>query len=746
MGLLEKALHVKENEREQIDGDFSASAGISSDLMDLPDLSGLELPGEGELFHDDGAPSLSDSSASGNSDLTFVDIPGLESPLSGVPETLTENTLTSEDGVPANEASSTVESTSVLGELDDLELSEPVVDISEAESEELVLSDEATAELDNEIPDISETYPSEEATPADASPVDTMDPVQVSDFQDTPDMPKLMISDDDLIPESDSMNGGAVNSPAFTLSDDAETMAIPDEAAPSEAAVSPTGNFPHIHDDLSDEAVPSKEVPSSVSDNERSAVLWDAAREIVKSSSSSDLFNVLILLMMGYLESSTASVIVPLKGDEQNKWVLRESRGTRIGSKTITFKTADRIMNEIMTSPGIVDIEKFGDDLSCRAEYSLFLSIDARLAVPFCNDGQTLAVLVLGEKLSGTPYSPSDISFAADLCGLSSSVYARVVQAERLTEENVSLLRKGVEESDTESFEKKFCMSGDDAEIAVLIQERLRLYGIDSYAFFTRTEQGESFYPKFTEAEDLVTLRSSAFRIASTSEFCEYLLHADEWEEWENPGTSDIVRKLFGDNLILKMNIFIAQPFVIKGHLAGFMLVLRARRDVLSSNTQYAPLFCRMVSRYVLSCESVYVDDARFVDSVSRVFRRLERVIDYASQLRIPVAAVVFSVRNIKRYCALYGVAEGEDLIRRFRSVIESRISSSEFAVRTDRGKILVLLPGKNKKYAVPFANAVRNELTSTYRERESQIMLTFMTGEYPADGKNIYELIDYLD
>jgi GGDEF domain-containing protein len=650
-----------------------------------------------------------------------------------------------------------------LPDMPDLDLSE-VDDISAGGEDDPVISESLLSELSETVESLSDEPEPFELSSSDLTPIEsdseteyTPDAMPVSVFDDETDeiiplsdeevilteekdIPELLIADSDLLPDEVPVLPEVRKTPALTLSSD--DLVIPDEA---DAAIpEPAGT--EAADPVAEPAPEVRAEESAIEPfPDRSPVLWDAAREIVKSTSTNDFFNVVILLAMGHLEASTASVIIPVKGDEQNKWILRESRGTRLSAKTITFRPSDRIMNDILASDRIVDIERYSQDQSCRTEYNLFLSVDARLAVPFRGKERVNSVLVLGNKLSGDEYSPADIAFATDLCSLASTVFDRLVLTQRLSEENASLAKKGVEAAENEALEKKFLLFSD-TEAASLIQERLCSYGIDSYAFFTRTEQGEAFYPVFTEGEDLVTLRSSGFIVPATGEFCQYMLRASEWDEFENPGTSELLKKLFGDQLIVKMNIFIAVPFVVRGQLAGFMLVLRARRDLLSENAMHAPLFIRMVARHILLCESVYVDNARFVDSISRVFRRLERCIDYAAGLRIPVAAVVFSVRNMKRYCALYGASEGEELIRRFRAIIEARLSSSEFAVRTDRGKLLVLLPGKTKKYAVPFANAVRNELSSLYKERESQIMLTFMTGEFPADGKNIHELLDYLD
>ncbi len=83
-------------------------------------------------------------------------------------------------------------------------------------------------------------------------------------------------------------------------------------------------------------------------------------------------------------------------------------------------------------------------------------------------------------------------------------------------------------------------------------------------------------------------------------------------------------------------------------------------------------------------------------------------------------------------------------LLERGRTDFRSaRLSDKDFSVRYDRHKILIVLPGKDKKYAVPLANAVCNELVKNFSTHEAQLLVTFLTAAYPLDGKDTSGLID---
>jgi hypothetical protein len=73
-------------------------------------------------------------------------------------------------------------------------------------------------------------------------------------------------------------------------------------------------------------------------------------------------------------------------------------------------------------------------------------------------------------------------------------------------------------------------------------------------------------------------------------------------------------------------------------------------------------------------------------------------------------------------------------------------MSDTDFSMRYDRHKILIVLPGKDKKFADSMSNTIRNEFLSRFKKSEMQILVTFVISEYPEDGDSILSLIDAVD
>jgi len=495
---------------------------------------------------------------------------------------------------------------------------------------------------------------------------------------------------------------------------------------------------PGIKEVLSDMSLPHDE-------GELSSVLWDSSAELIRAKSQQDLFNTLLLLVMGQTGANAVTALTPVKG-EDNKWGIYDTRGARLRSKMITFRGSDPIMNSALTGKRFVDIEEFAGMPECRDEYPLFNSISGRYILPMIVNEQAIAVLAIGDKISGEEYLPQEKAFLLKIVETAGNLLSYIITIESLNEENQSFIARNKEYSDIEKLEHDFRKSFVAESAAIAIADKMNFYGAESFAFFSRSERGDKFLVRFTEKEDLCSFRESDFSVPVDSEFCSHLVQHDEWEEFEHPASSRVLRSVFSDSQILRMNICVVYPFVLRGYCAGFLVIMRAKRERLDDCRVHAMRLARTVFSIVQQRESILIEEGSFIDTVVRVNERMERTVREAEALKIPVSFVLFSVKNIKRYIALFGGEDAEQLMESFRSVLESRISGSEYSLRMERGRIMAILPGKSRKYAMPFATAVRNELVSLFSEREAQILLSFLIAEYPADGKGLCEILEYLD
>lgn len=743
MGLLEKATGIKRG-GETVSGENLPD--IDTEILnpdDLVEINSVSAPvSDIDVLSSESSGIDSGVDDAGKSILDEIDneIPGIDPGVSSEIEELPDFGVSAVD---AESITSGKEDDTLKGEI-----STDTIDVTPIQEEDILNDDTLSVDqpsIETDAIDTTEEV-SEESLMNEESGINIDDRQEsvISDdgmMHDLEDLDKTVSTIDtdeiDSMLDLDTVEDNAAKSTVIS-NEKIISSKEEDEIPPVRETAEDDKASPNIKEVLSDMSLPHDE-------GELSSVLWDSTSELIHARSQQDLFNMLLLLVMGQTGANAVSVLTPLKG-EDNKWGITETRGARLRSKMITFKGSDPIMNAALSGKRFVDIEEFAGTPECRDEYPLFNSISGRFIYPLVVDDGTGAILAIGEKISGEEYLPQEKAFLLKTAEIAGNLLSYINLIESLGEENKSFIARNKEYSDIETLERDFRRSFITESAAISIAEKMNFYGAESFAFFSRTERGNMFQVKFTEKEDICSFRESAFTIPVESEFCSHLVQHDEWEEFEHPASSRVLRSVFSDAQILRMNICVVYPFVLRGFLAGFLVVTRAKRERLDECRVHAMRLARTVFSIIQQGESILVEEGVFIDSVSRISGRMDRTVRDAAALRIPVTFVQFSVKNFKRYISLFGEEDAEKLMETFRIVVESRISGSEYAVRMERNRIMTVLPGKSRKYAMPFASAVRNELVSHFSERESQILISFLIAEYPSDGKSLCDILEYLD
>jgi hypothetical protein len=563
-----------------------------------------------------------------------------------------------------------------------------------------------------------------------------VEPESVSTFNDMPDPAALEQIDEPIVlnEETDDMNiqSERVLDELNELEDLNISSSVP---AIDPDPLPPKVNFAESREDFE----------SIGASGEFSAVLLEATRELMRSQSADDFFNVLLLLIMGQFTASSVAIITPVHDEEpQGKWILRDIRGIRLKSRSVTFRGVDPLMGHLLECKTVVDIDEYSSLEGFREECSLFNSIGARYVIPIAVKGLSRALVALGEKISDE-YTSEEIEEMRKYAVAVSTVYERLLEFEKIIEENRQYVERNKEYSDIDKIERDLRRSSGGADIESVIEEKMKYYGAESYCFFIRNERGDNLVPRMCEKEDLMGLKLSGYVLPANSELCSYFIQKDDWEDFENPASFNPLRSVFTDTHIIKMNLCSAYPFLYRGYIAGLLMVMRGKRERVADSKVHIMRLSRQVFSFLQGNSAIAVYENTFADIIGKPLLRMEQTVSTADDLGITVSFIMFSIKNIKRYRALFGIDDAERLIVRLREIIESRISHSDYGLRIESGKVIVVLQGKAKRFAVPFATTIRNELAASFKERDNQIMLSFLIAEYPADGKSVHEILDFL-
>jgi len=475
------------------------------------------------------------------------------------------------------------------------------------------------------------------------------------------------------------------------------------------------------------------------------AVLYEMLKEFTKADTIEEIFSTIIFSIMGQLGVSSVSIISPSE-EETGKWIITESTGIKI-PEDISWEVSSGILEILDSYRGVLDVEDLKNDMGLRDDYYRFISVNARLITPIVYSENLKGVILVGEKIDMSEFTPSEVEFLHSLAeAASSAIEAKIIYEKANTE----LLGLRIEKEilwDVDIFQNSILSAGSVSELQEIIRKNFYSLGIESYTIFLEEEHTGDFYPAYFESEDYMSYTDSGFRIKRNNRFITFLQNKKASIILDNFSESTVVAETFGTGRIDNMSIFISYPFIISGKLSGFIIIykINAAVEIIDVDIRLQRIV-RFIFPYIYRLIFMDPEKSRYSDLTDGFYSRLEKELKRATDMSIPVAVISLSIKNYKRYYEYFGKIELLKMFEAISELIKARLSAGDFSVRTDRNKFIIVLPGKEKKYCASFTAILKNEILSAFNTTEFRLLIGFISSVFPDDGNDIFSLLEIID
>lgn len=467
--------------------------------------------------------------------------------------------------------------------------------------------------------------------------------------------------------------------------------------------------------------------------------LYELSKDLLKAGSVKELFDVILFSVMGQVGASSSSIMMPSR-EIPDEWEIEESRGVTINKDEVVFRPHAGILKQLISRKEILDMDEFKDDTAFSDDYYNYISIDAKLLVPIMHNEEVLGAIVLGNKLNSADYTGEEKGFFNIIAEYSAFSYRTI----RFKEMNDSGSGPGSHISAVDKIRARMTAEGGIGKVREIIQDEFRELGITGFAIFIKDESSRDYGCFMTEPENRLMLDGTDFRISSTTTLIQDIAHAESPIMFNELQRSKSLIEIFTDRQLRSMSILDLFTFKLGNELLGFIMIHEMSE---SSPLDYVHArimkFIDFIFPYIAIVRELEYRRGGYMDTIERVFNRVNDEIRHARDLSIPVTLVLISIKNYKRYQGLFGNEKVKSLFVHFEKFTRTRLSERDFSARFDRNKILLVLPGKDKKFAVPLANAICNEMVQAFSTRDAQLLVTFLSAEYPIDGKDAFSLMD---
>jgi len=478
-------------------------------------------------------------------------------------------------------------------------------------------------------------------------------------------------------------------------------------------------------------------------DYDKFMVLYEIEREVNKAEKQNELLDIILFSLMGQIGASSSSIMLQDLEDEFI-WKIFESSGVSLNENNIHFNSSSGILKEMIEKKKIIDLDDYKNNQDFREDYFNYISIDGRILVPLKYNNNVFGAIVVGEKLSSDSYNDEDFELLQTIASISSSSLHKIISVEKKNKEIEKLqlyieqqqqLQKIIEDS---SFDPERIKN----ESSLL--EDLKSRGLEGFCFFVKNDNND-YVPVFKEKENFLNIAESHFTINVDTAIINRIKN-DKIIEIDDVKTSTLLTDLFSESQLSKMNSCYIFSYVFDGELSAFLLVYRVNEKFINQNLDLFYSLTGYISLYQNLLMDRNIKSDQFFDNFNYMFKRIDDEIVKAQKLEYPLSIILFSIKNYKRFYTVMGHYEINEVINSFEKVIKNRIGDSDFSMRYDRHKILLVLPGKDKKYAIPLANVIKNDISHRYSNKDIQLLVTFLCAMFPEDGDNSYSLIDSID
>lgn len=442
-------------------------------------------------------------------------------------------------------------------------------------------------------------------------------------------------------------------------------------------------------------------------------LFFDIVREISRSSSLGELYDILIFSSIGQMGCVSASILHP-SAPGSSRWVIADHQGVRLRNKNVTFKSDGLILNRAISENGLILISEYEKNIDAFEEYQKFVALGAKLIIPIQIEKHAAFVLLLGAKLMNEEYNEYDREFMRAVADISSEIYTKIYQIDEM-EQQVKDLAVYQERLDLiDEYEYSVRKTGSTGEIAQRIQNEIKDLGVNSFAFFMRNEVSNCFDLVFCDKADQLQLQKMNFSISSDSAFITYCMQNDDYQELDDPVSSGMLAKIFSHDLLLKINLFGVYPYSVNGQLIGFLLLLRVEPEEYKRHIVQMKRFSRFVFSH-LQMSKFLIFAENYVDMLQPQFTRLRSDLRGCYNLDIPFTVGVFTLKGIDELMQQSHLKDFPLLLGKIEQSIKKVLSATDYSFRTGYNSFAAVFPGKYRKAGLKAMAALRKEINRAF-------------------------------
>jgi len=592
-------------------------------------------------------------------------------------------------------------------DLEEPSLIDDVAEESEINPNEQNLSDEDELENNLEIPeDISVENKDENVVPAELPEVDLFDDWEKDAHAESVKQPIRPINEDP-VPQDKS----------FLFDDE------------SDFSTAPMGQY-----------------IASKKRIENYQAVFEITKEISASKDFAEFFDNLVFSIIGQVGCSSV-VVVTSTLQEAERWDALNAEGIDL-MDTWSFESNDEVFQRIKETDTVIYAGELKQRNVPDREKQILDEMEAEILVPIRHKESCYGFLALGRLINEEEYIVDDLEFVKVIGDIAGSVFERVSEFEKLTEELVNV--KQVVEINESVLKSARDFAGvrkmDDA-YDLLIDNLKKKLGVKQFSLLVLDSENRSDYIVFG-SNFILPERAKDFRLSKDSDIVGMVSNVAGVYKLENFREDSELKSIFTNDELGIMSEFTILPIINLNWLVG-MVVVHATVSPWTDMSRDIAVAIMETSAPVLANLLILSEkEALFRNPFNPLETKILSEIEKAEKMKLNFTVSIFKIQNVARMIHLFGAGKFARYADTLRKTITDHISENDFFTRVGQGKFAIVLHGKDREET----EIVIKKIKSSFGKREEFFSATFkpsyriLSLSYPNDTKDKNQFMEMIE
>ncbi|BDA79815.1 cyclic diguanylate phosphodiesterase [Leptospira kobayashii] len=474
--------------------------------------------------------------------------------------------------------------------------------------------------------------------------------------------------------------------------------------------------------------------------------VFEITKEIASSNEFSEFFENLVYSIIGQVGCSSV-VIFTSTNPEVSRWDAVEAQGLDLKENWSLFPSDD-IYQRILDSETVIYAGDLKRSRLPERELTILNELDAEILVPLRNKEECYGFLSLGKLINGEEYITDDLEFVKIVGDIAGSVFTRVAQFEKLTEELTNAKQVIETNESVLQFAREFASvrKMDDA-YDLLIENVKKKLGVKQFSFLVLDSETRSDYVIFG-SNFILPERAKDFKLSKDSDIVGMVSNVPGVYKLENFRDDVELKSIFTNDELGVMSEFTILPIINLNWLVGMVIVHSTgkpwtdiTRDVAVAMLETsAPVFANLL---ILSEK-----EALFRNPFNPLESKILSEIEKAKDLNLSFTVSLFKIQNVPRMINLFGAGKFARYADTLRKTIIDHIGENDFFTRVGQGKFAIILHGKDKEES----EIVIRKIKSSFVKKDDFFDANFkpsyriLTLAYPTDTKDKNQFLEMIE